>query len=262
MVTLASTMLIFAILALLLAVALTWPFIEAHIEGNMVYWDGYIVASNFSNASPIVTSVNGSWRVGSIEPNFLGKLLPTVWDSHVWVGVGGYRGDINIVQIGTASTFIHNLSTSTTRYFAWYELFNSTNPPITISNFSVFPNDTIYASVKCISNCSQDRQLWQLTLKDLTRNESFNKVVPFASTRKYGEWIVELRPDDLASDFYVTRSPTYFGEGYTKIDNTDYATVGSTTGTINSLTHQMSKINSTIEHVSNLTFNGTSFYVR
>ena len=247
------------VIGLLLGAILCLPFIVAFTEGSTVYWDGYVVASNFSNASHVVTFVNGSWIMGEVKPNILGKLLPTAWESDYWVGIGGYNSDINIVQIGTEARYVNNYREPFVNYSAWYELFNE--PKVIIKNFTVSYNDVMYASVTCLSNCSKQRQVWQLSLRDLTRKENFSTTSQFNATRRYGEWVIELRPVDLYSNLYINRSPSYFGERYTAINRTNYATVNSTTGRIKSFKYKLVNM-SGIEAVSNLTYDGTSFYIR
>jgi hypothetical protein len=59
---------------------------------------------------------------------------------------------------------------------------------VTIDKLSVSPGDHIHASV---AEAPQDSGLWTITLKDITRNESFSTTVPYVSTHSTAEWIEE-----------------------------------------------------------------------
>ncbi len=61
-------------------------------------------------------------------------------------------------------------------------------PSLTISNLSVSPGDHMHAS---LSEVVADSNLWTITIKDVTRNESFTTTLPYASTHATAEWIEE-----------------------------------------------------------------------
>lgn len=243
------------LIAIIFAAYLFGPFLLAKLSHTNDYWDCYVAATNFSSAAPRVTFINGSWIVPQIEPGILTVLYPFAWDSKQWIGIGGYASDPKIVQIGTETTYYgRNKSVS---YYAWYEYFNENK--ITIGNFSLSPNDIVYASVTCTENCSAASQSWQIKLKDVTKNETFENASVFDATRTYGEWVVELIPLDLLSRFFVERTPTFFGQSYTGIDS-DYVTINSITSPIGGSAIHTACSQSGIESVSGLQ-NETSFYV-
>ena len=59
---------------------------------------------------------------------------------------------------------------------------------MTISGFNVSPGDRISASVAEVVN---DANVWTITIKDLTKGESFSTTVPYSSSHLTAEWIEE-----------------------------------------------------------------------
>jgi hypothetical protein len=220
-------------------------------------WDGYVAATNFSKPAHLVTFINGSWIVPTLRPGAPSKVFPHSWDSKQWIGIGGFNSDSNIIQIGTETTYYSR--NNSLAYYAWYEYFPRNKS--VIRNFTVLPNDTMYASVTCLANCSSTTlQVWKLNLEDATQNEIFENISPFRGTMTYAEWVVELMPKvDIASRFFIGRTPTYFGPSYTHV-NSDYATINGSTRPISSLDYIVSRL-SDVEQVSNLS-NETSFIVK
>jgi hypothetical protein len=53
---------------------------------------------------------------------------------------------------------------------------------------AVAPGDHMHAS---IAESVSGSNVWNITLKDVTRNESFSTTVPYSSTRATAEWIEE-----------------------------------------------------------------------
>jgi hypothetical protein len=220
-------------------------------------WDGYVAATNFSKPAPLVTFVNGSWIVPTLQPGTPSKVFPHSWDAKQWIGIGGFHSDANIIQIGTETTYYGN--NDSLAYYAWYEYFPRNKS--VVRNFTVLPNDTMYASVTCLANCSSlNSQVWKLSLEDITRNEIFENTSSFKGTMTYAEWVVELiSKADILSNRSIGKTPTYFGPSYTHIDS-DYATINGSTRPISLLNYVISR-QSDIEPVSNLS-NGTSFIVK
>lgn len=234
---------------------LTVFYLESKLISNIPpTWNGYLVASNLTKPAPVVTFVNGSWTVPTLKPAIILSLF-FLYDSKQWVGIGSYNNDYNIVQIGTEAYYEGLMKPVV--YRAWYEYLP--NGIVTLSNFTINPGDIMYASVNCISNCSSNTQFWRIRLNDLTRNESFENTTLFNSSRLYGEWILELRNAFYPSNFLISQTTTYFGNNYTNI-NSDYATVDNRTGTIGALNYNITSQSETTL-VSNLSNNGTSFYI-
>ena len=228
-----------------------------------VAWNGYVAETNFSNPLPQVSAVNGSWIVPTLYPGFLNRILKYSWDSKEWVGIGGYDGP-TIVQLGTETSYYGK--NGTVVYYAWYEYFNkSANTTNTINNkkiirnLTIKPGDIIYASVRCISNCSSTPQRWSIYLNDTTRDESFRNISTFNSVGISADWIVELEPKvDLVSSLILKRTPSYFGPIYTHMGS-DYASINGITVPLGSLNHKMIQQLPTVS-VTNLA-NSTSFAV-
>jgi hypothetical protein len=138
-------------------------------------WSGYMVASDIQNQSPVVTSVSGSWAVPVV------KSSENETFSGVWIGIGGY-GEKTLIQTGIEQEYINGESD----YYAWYELYP--NYLVRIRSFRVQPGDTITASISLINENASN---WSIALHDVTRGETFQKVVVYDSSMLSAEWIVE-----------------------------------------------------------------------
>jgi hypothetical protein len=150
-------------------------------------WSGYMVAPDVQDQSPLVKSVNASWRVPEINPSENNTF------SGVWVGIGGY-GEDTLIQTGTEQECIDGKVT----YYSWYELLPA--HLVRISDLNVRPSDVIMAS---ISLASQNSNTWLIEINDVTRGEHFKKTVVYNSSMLSAEWIVE-RP--LVNDGISTLS--------------------------------------------------------
>jgi hypothetical protein len=140
-------------------------------------WAGYVV----TGASTSYTSVTGSWKQPMItcDASDLGA------SSAFWVGLGGYyTSSQSLEQIGTSADC--SARTGKPTYYAWYELVP--NGSVTISKFTVQPNDLITTSVNIVDGGSSVL----LQIKDRTRHTTFTKTLPFASAdTSSAEWVTE-----------------------------------------------------------------------
>ena len=154
-----------------------------------------------------------------------------------WVGIDGY-GNGTVEQIGTGAKVVNGQ----TQYFAWWEFFGDqsaqgVNGPdyywqTLPSSFAVHPGDTISADVAFVSSTSSTSTfLFQITDKTTTgaveswsQQETTTYVVP---TRSSAEWIVE-NPNGGAQALANFGTETFTGA---------WATIGSTTGGINSFSN-------------------------
>jgi hypothetical protein len=88
-----------------------------------------------------------------------------------------------LIQTGTEQDVD---ATGVPSYSAWWEIVPA--PSISISNMTVSPGDHMHASISELVN---DADVWNITIQDVTRNESFSTTVPYPSTHATAEWIEE-----------------------------------------------------------------------
>jgi Peptidase A4 family len=145
-------------------------------------WFGYNQGALESGKS-LFTSITGDWTVPTATQHTSGQAE----SSSDWIGIGGgcmetscTATDQTLIQTGTEQDVSSN---GTASYSAWYELIPA--PSISIS-MTVQPGDHMHASL------SQTLpEVWQITLQDVTRNESFSTTLPYPSTEGSAEWIEE-----------------------------------------------------------------------
>ena len=138
-------------------------------------WAGYLVASNFQNRQPMVSSVSASWIVPEVKASVNNT------ESAVWIGVGGY-GDKTLIQTGTDQQCVNGRVS----YYAWYELIP--DPVVRITNMRIRPGDTITASINLTDKATNT---WSIEINDISRSETFKEAVFYNSSRLSAEWIVE-----------------------------------------------------------------------
>lgn len=133
----------------------------------------------------VFNSISGDWTVPTATAHVAGQ---DEYSSD-WIGIGGgcvdagcTAGDSTLIQTGTES----DVSASGQKtYAAWWEIIPA--PSISIS-MTVAPGDHMHAS---IAELVPNSNLWTITLKDVTRNETFTQTVPYTSTHATAEWIEE-----------------------------------------------------------------------
>jgi hypothetical protein len=147
-------------------------------------WFGYNAGT--LDRGTLFNSVTADWTVPTATHHTAGQAE----SSATWIGIGGgcldagcTLNDATLIQTGTEQDVD---ASGHATYSAWWELVPV--PAVTISNMNVSPGDHIHASV---AEAVPDAELWTITLKDVTRNESFSTTVPYASTHSTAEWIEE-----------------------------------------------------------------------
>ncbi len=148
-------------------------------------WFGYNQGA-LEQGGKLFNSISGSWTVPTATQHSAGQSEA----SSDWIGIGGgcidagcTATDPTLIQTGTEQDVS---STGTPSYSAWYELVPA--PSLTISGMTVTPGDHMHAT---ISEAVADSDLWDITIQDTTRNESYSSTVPYPSTHATAEWIEE-----------------------------------------------------------------------
>jgi hypothetical protein len=220
-------------------------------------WAGYVVASG-QTPTKTVTAVYGSWILQPVRTSAGSKY------SAQWIGIGGFfSGDKSLIQTGSESNSGGGKST----YGVWYEILPAGQTKI---SEPVNAGDTIQASVVCVSACTSATQSWTITLKDNTQGWTFTKTLSYSSSLKSAEWIEE-RPALCVLIFCKLTTLASFGTAsygqlYTSVSGTGFATISGTTASIGSFTYSevtMTKSGGTvIAQPSILSVDGSSFTVK
>ena len=147
-------------------------------------WFGYNQGT-LEQGGKLFNSISGYWTVPTATQHTAGQSEA----SSDWIGIGGgcvdagcTVTDSTLIQTGTEQDVS---STGAASYSAWWEIIPA--PSLTI-NMTVHPGDRMFASV---AEIVPDSDLWKITLKDVTRNETFTQTVPYSSTHLSAEWIEE-----------------------------------------------------------------------
>ncbi|HUA05354.1 MAG TPA: G1 family glutamic endopeptidase [Solirubrobacteraceae bacterium] len=148
-------------------------------------WFGYNLGA-LGDGDKLFSSITGSWTVPTATQHTTGQAE----DSADWIGIGGGcvdsgcdATDETLIQTGTEQDVS---STGAASYDAWYELVPA--PEIEISNMTVDPGDQMHAS---LTQLAGESNVWQVTIQDVTRNETYSTTVPYSSTQSTAEWIEE-----------------------------------------------------------------------
>ncbi len=149
-------------------------------------WSGYVALNK------TFTAASGEWIVpnpSTSSPNGSG-------DS-AWVGVGGWtNAEESIIQTGSDD----DINNGQVDREAWYELYPADT--VYIPSITIHAGDTMYGSVSMIST-----GYWNITIKDVTDNESYSKDVNYSSLYQSAEWIEE----DVAGDHNNLETIDNFG---------------------------------------------------
>ena len=147
-------------------------------------WFGYDQGA-LAKGGTLFNAVTGDWTVPTVSQHTKGQAE----SSSDWIGIGGgcvdagcTVGDNTLIQTGTEQDVDASGAAS---YSAWWELVPA--PSIGIS-MTVRPGDHMHAS---IAEVVPNSNIWTITLKDVTRGESFTQTVPYPSTHLTAEWIEE-----------------------------------------------------------------------
>lgn len=158
-------------------------------------WSGYVAKGT------AYTSVAGSWTVA--PGTSTGNALTA---NAAWIGIGGFDGANNLIQTGTRTLEWNGQVT----YEAWYELIPA--PPIPLA-VTIGPNDTVSASIN-----ETGRNVWTITLTNITSGESATVRVPYVSHKSSAEWIVE-RPSSSGTLVALTPFNTFVFSGLSATKN-------------------------------------------
>jgi hypothetical protein len=147
-------------------------------------WFGYNQGS-LAKGDTLFNAITGDWTVPTVTQHTKGQAE----SSSDWIGIGGgcvdsacTVGDNTLIQAGTEQDVDASGAAS---YSAWWEVIPA--PSIGIS-MTVSPGDHMHSS---IAEVVPDSNVWTITLRDVTRNETFTQTVPYASTHLTAEWIEE-----------------------------------------------------------------------
>jgi hypothetical protein len=147
-------------------------------------WYGYNQGT-LEQGNKLFNSIAGDWTVPTATQHTSGQ------DefSSTWIGIGGgcidaacNVGDTTLIQTGTEQ----DVSGGSASYSAWWEVIPG--PSLTISNFNVSPGDHMHAD---ITETVPNSNVWNITLQDVTKGETFTQTVPYTSTHATAEWIQE-----------------------------------------------------------------------
>ena len=148
-------------------------------------WFGYNQGT-LEKGGGLFNSVSGDWTVPSATQHTSGQAE----SSSTWIGIGGgcidttcLTSDNTLIQTGTEQDVD---SSGKASYSAWWELIPA--PGLTISNMTVQPGDHMSAT---IAETVPNSNVWNITLKNVTRNQTFTTTVPYTSTHATAEWIQE-----------------------------------------------------------------------
>ena len=210
-------------------------------------WSGYAVTGTKGS----VSDVKASWVVPAIQ----GTCPASDQFSSFWVGIDGYSSN-TVEQIGTDS----DCQGGQPVYYAWFEFYP--HPSFTINNFSIQPGNVISAEV----SSSGKSGTFTVTLKNVTTGQSFSTSTKIPSAaQSSAEWIAEAPYSGgilPLADFGTVQ----FGQNYTAVAGTNFATVGGSTHALGSFGSNVSITMDTKDGTikaqpSGLTNDNTSFTI-
>src|SRR5436305_3840101 len=166
----------------LLHLAKPGPRVNANQSNN---WFGYNQGTLAQGGLKQFNSITGDWTVPTVSQHTAGQDE----SSSDWIGIGGGCVDAGctvtdntLIQTGTEQDVAAD---GTKSYSAWWEVIPA--PSIGIS-MTVAPGDHMHAS---IAETVSGSNVWNITLTDVTRNETFTTTLPYSSTHATAEWIEE-----------------------------------------------------------------------
>lgn len=174
-------------------------------------WSGYAVEGTS------FTSAKGSWVIPSVNCS----KTPNTYSSF-WVGIDGWTSS-TVEQTGTDS----DCSGTSPSYYAWYEFYP--NPSFLISGVPVSPGNKMSATV------TYNGTEFTITITNESTGKSFSKSARVrGAKRSSAEWIAEAPCCTNSggilplADFGIVD----FGEDYTGVSSTNYATDSGINGPI------------------------------
>jgi hypothetical protein len=163
-------------------------------------WFGYNLGT-LGDGDNLFSSITGNWTVPTATQHTSGQAE----DSADWIGIGGGcvnsgcdASDETLIQTGTEQDVS---STGATSYDAWYELVPA--PELEISNMTIEPGDQMHAS---LTQLAGESNVWEITIEDVTRGETYSTTVPYSSTQDTAEWIEET-PLEIGTDAGLAALP-------------------------------------------------------
>jgi hypothetical protein len=206
-------------------------------------WGGYVVTA----ANGTVTGVKGSWVMPAV----------TCVDgadsySSFWVGIDGFSSN-TVEQVGVDANCIGSMA----HYSAWYEFYP--HWPVTDNSVTVKPGDVITAEVSVGA-----KGLFTVSLTTSSGRGAINVSSKMPSAKmNSAEWIVEA-PWSSGVLPLANFGTVSFGQNYTPVLGTCFATIGKKTGAIGSFDPNYVKINMVGKNAdkataSELTTDGSSF---
>src|SRR5206468_3289727 len=137
-------------------------------------WFGYNQGTLEQGGAKQFHSITGDWTVPAASQHTAGQAAA----SSDWIGIGGgcvdancTVGDNTLIQTGTEQDVSASGAAS---YSAWYELIPA--PSLGI-NITVGAGDHMHAQ---ISETVSGANVWKITLRNVTRNKTFTKTVPYS----------------------------------------------------------------------------------
>jgi Peptidase A4 family len=163
-------------------------------------WSGYAATSGGRTYS----GVTGTWTVP--EPSATGA--PGV--GATWVGIGGVNSR-DLIQAGTQDAAS---GTGSTQYQAWIEMLPQASQQVPLA---VKPGDSVTVA---IDKQGSAKNLWQISFKNNTTGQTFQKSVSYASSQSSAEWVEEapsgpggiLPLDNFGSVAFSDASATQAGQ--------------------------------------------------
>jgi len=202
---------------------------EQRFDGTVTSdnWSGYAVLGAVGS----VTAAKASWTVPTVTCG--GSRHSASAYSSFWVGIDGYSSS-TVEQTGTDS----DCSGSEPVYYAWYEFYPN---PSYEASLTIKPGDRISAEVSYAGG------EFTITITDVTSGKSFSKSAQVSSAqRSSAEWIAEAPSSCTRRGCSVLPLADFgtvdFGEDYTGVSGTCYATVSGVTAAIGSFGANVSEI--------------------
>ena len=142
------------------------PAVPAGGAGQSQNWAGYAATGgNFS-------AVSGSWTVPQVSPSS----APAA--DAAWVGIGGVTST-DLIQAGTDAAVQGGQVT----YAAWIETLPQAQQTVPLA---IAAGDHVSVSI-----AQQASGMWQITIRDTTSGQSYQKSVSYASSNSSAEWVEE-----------------------------------------------------------------------
>lgn len=140
---------------------------ESEVSASL-NWSGYVAEGGQYSA------VSGTWIVPDIEAgNYIAA-------EATWVGIGGVH-ERSLIQAGTES---FSLGNGDVAYLAWYELLPAYSIPV---DLCVEPGDTVTVTIQVVGE-----DIWRISIRNVSRGDSFELTVPYESSYTSAEWVVEM----------------------------------------------------------------------